>query len=94
MEGVKQLEDEKIAHQALSDAETLRILTELSKRGGEGLSNAEIDSMLNTASQWLIFWRLRRLMALGFVKYDVQLFGEPGKYLITEKGLSAIKPAG
>lgn len=66
-----------------------KIMAALKAKGKDGLSNAEIDSTLNTASQWLTFWELRELIALGLVKYEVQPFGEPGKYVITEKGLTA-----
>jgi hypothetical protein len=68
----------------------LRILTALKETKG-GLSNAEVDSLLRTASQWVIFWDLRELIALDIVKFDVQLFGEPGKYHLTDSGLSVIE---
>lgn len=64
-----------------------RILTALKRKDETGLSNAEIDSLLGTASQWLIFWEMRELLAAGLVKYEVQPFGEAGRYRLTEKGL-------
>jgi hypothetical protein len=53
-----------------------------------GLSNAEIDSLLATASQWVMFWELRELMALDIIEFEVQPFGEPGKYKLTRSGAS------
>lgn len=61
------------------------------KSNQSGLSNAEIDSILGTASQWLIFWDLRELMSLGMVEYEAELFGEPGKYRLTQFGLSVLE---
>ena len=52
----------------------------------EGLSNAEIDALLNNSSQWVAMWYLRELLAATFIEYKPQLFGEPGKYTITESG--------
>jgi len=51
-----------------------------------GVSNAEMDAALNNSSQWVAMWPIRELMAGGLVRYQVQLFGEPGKYTITELG--------
>jgi hypothetical protein len=67
------------------------ILSALKAKGKEGLSNAEIDSLLGTASQWLIFWEMRELVAQGIVRYDVHLFGEPSKYILTDKGLALVE---
>ncbi len=53
-----------------------------------GLSNAEIDLLLETASQWVVFWELRELMALDIIEFEVQPFGEPGKYRLTQSGIS------
>ncbi|MDG6920395.1 MAG: hypothetical protein JRN59_02560 [Nitrososphaerota archaeon] len=53
-----------------------------------GLSNAEIDSQLGAGSQWIVFWGLRELMALDIIEFDVHLFGEPGKYRLTQTGVS------
>ncbi len=53
-----------------------------------GLSNAEIDSLLGTASQWVAFWELRELIALDIIEFEVQPFGEPGKYRLTQSGVS------
>lgn len=74
----------------LKTPQMLGILTAL-KDKESGLSNAEIDSMLGTASQWLIFWDLRELMSLGMVEYRAELFGEPGKYHLTQLGLSILQ---
>jgi hypothetical protein len=84
---------EKEKHQIIDRLKTPRMLGILTAlKGNEsGLSNAEIDSILGTASQWLIFWDLRELMSLGIVEYKVELFGEPGKYHLTQLGLSVLQ---
>jgi DNA-binding HxlR family transcriptional regulator len=69
---------------------TSQIVTLLKERVKDGLSNAEIDSALGTASQWIIYSRLRKLVELGIIEYEVQLFGEAGKYHLTQKGLSVL----
>ena len=84
-------EDRKRALGKLRTPHILKILTTLQDKGKEGLSNSEIDSLLGTASQWVIFWELRELMALGIVEFDVQFFGEPGKYHLTQEGLSILQ---
>jgi hypothetical protein len=69
----------------------ITILGMLKERSETGLSNAEIDSLLGTASQWLIFWNLRELISLGIVQYIPELFGEPGKYRLTEFGRAVLE---
>jgi hypothetical protein len=83
--------DRKNALEKLRTPHILRILKALKDKGRDGLSNAEIDSLLGTASQWLIFWDLRELTALGVIEFDVQLFGEAGKYRLTQDGLSILQ---
>jgi DNA-binding HxlR family transcriptional regulator len=69
----------------------ITILDALKEKPETGLSNAEIDSLLGTASQWLIFWNLRELISLGIVQYTAELFGEPGKYRLTEFGREVLE---
>ena len=76
---------------SLDTPHIIAILTALNEKSESGLSNAEIDSLLGTASQWLIFWDLRELMSLEVVQYTPELFGEPGKYRLTELGRSVLK---
>jgi DNA-binding HxlR family transcriptional regulator len=83
--------DRRKALEKLKTPHVMRMLTALKAKEKEGLSNAELDSLLGTSSQWLIFWELRELMALGLVEFDVHPFGEPGKYRLTEKGLSTLQ---
>jgi len=66
------------------------MLTALKERKEKGLSNAEVDSLLRVSSQWLVFWDLRELLALNIVEFDVQFFGEPGRYRLTESGLQIL----
>lgn len=69
----------------------MKIMKALKAEGETGLSNAEIDTLLETSSQWLVFWDLRELLALGVVEFDTQLFGEPAKYRLTKLGLSVLE---
>jgi hypothetical protein len=69
----------------------MTIMKTLKAKEDVGLSNAEIDSLLETSSQWLVFWDLRELMALGVVEYETHFFGEPGKYKLTKQGLSILQ---
>jgi len=83
--------DRKAALERLKTPHVLRILDALKDKGEDGLSNPEVDSLLGTESQWLIFWDLRELMALGMVEYEVQLFGEAGKYRLTPAGRAILQ---
>lgn len=74
----------------LKEPGVMTIMTALKEKNDIGLSNAEIDSLLQTSSQWLIFWDLRELTALGVIVFDVQYFGEPGKYKLTDFGRSVL----
>ncbi len=67
-----------------------RILSILAKNQGKGLSNAEIDSALRAFSLWTIRWQLTELIALRLVEYNVEPFGEPGRYTITPLGMTAL----
>lgn len=56
----------------------------------EGLSNAQLDRLLKNNSQWRTLPHVEELIALGFVLYKVQFFGEAGKYELTESGRSML----
>jgi len=56
----------------------------------EGLSNAQLDRHLNNNSQWRTLPHVEELIALGFVRYKIQFFGEAGKYELTDLGSSAL----
>ena len=55
----------------------------------DGMSNSELDDMLADNSNWMTLWVVRQLTSLGFVEYNVDLFGEPAKYRLSELGRSA-----
>jgi len=67
-----------------------RVLSVIAKSEGKGLSNAEIDSALRAFSLWTIRWQLTELIALGLVEYNVEPFGEPGRYTITPLGMTTL----
>ena len=54
----------------------------------DGLSNAQLDRLLANNSQWRTLSHLRELTSLGFIQYQIQFFGGPGKYQLTELGRS------
>jgi len=56
----------------------------------DGLSNAQLDRLLTNNSQWRTLPHMKELMALGFVDYHVQLFGDAGKYQLTERGKAIV----
>lgn len=56
----------------------------------DGMSNPEVDETLGNNSDWMTLWTVRQLLALGFVDYKVDLFGEPSRYIVTELGKSVL----
>ena len=56
----------------------------------EGLSNAQLDRLLANNSQWRTTVHMRELMALRFVQYNVQFFGDSGKYQLTDLGKTIV----
>jgi hypothetical protein len=55
-------------------------------RSEVGLSNSELDELLADNSNWMTLWSVRQLLALGFIDYQVDLFGGPARYTATELG--------
>jgi hypothetical protein len=55
----------------------------------EGLSNAELDDIMNDNSNWMTLWTIRQLTALGFIDFKVDFFGNPAKYVLTDLGRGA-----
>jgi DNA-binding HxlR family transcriptional regulator len=78
----------KILRKIAQEDELVSVLVALTK-DPEGLSNAQLDKLLGNNSQWRTLWHLRELIALGFVEYRVQLFGNAGKYELTDLGKTA-----
>ncbi len=68
----------------------LGILSDIAKNKG-GLSNAQIDLAVKNNSQWNTRWPISELLGLGFVEYKVNLFGDAGKYTITELGKNVLQ---
>jgi hypothetical protein len=78
-------EQNKVIRAIMQEDELAAILFALSK-DPEGLSNAQLDRLLANNSQWRTLSHMRELIALGFVEYHVQFFGDPGKYRLTDLG--------
>ncbi len=55
-----------------------------------GLSNSELDYLIADNSNWMTLWVIRQLTSLGFIKYRVDLFGEPARYQASELGKNAL----
>jgi hypothetical protein len=70
----------------ITDSKFLRQAIISLARNSNGLSNAEIDQLIDANSNWLTLWVMRQLMALGLVIYKVELFGGPGRYQLTQRG--------
>ena len=73
----------------LREDELIAILVALASNP-EGLSNAQLDTLLINNSQWRTLLHMKELMALGFIDYRVQLFGDAGKYQLTELGKAIV----
>jgi len=78
-------DQEKTLRKIVEEDELVTILAALAKTP-EGLSNAQLDRLLSNNSQWRTLPHMKELIALGFVQYHVQFFGEAGKYELTDLG--------
>jgi hypothetical protein len=78
-------EQSKVIKKVADDPRLLAVLKAVAKNK-DGMSNPEVDEALGTNSDWVTIWTLRQLLALGFVDYRTDLFGEASKYFITELG--------
>ena len=56
----------------------------------EGLSNSELDDMIGDNSEWLTLNMVLQLTSLGFIEFKVDFFGNPARYLLTERGRNAL----
>jgi hypothetical protein len=82
-------EQKKTLQRVVHEDEFVTILLALAK-SLDGLSNAQLDKLLENNSQWRTLLHIKELMALGFVEYRVQFFGDAGKYLLTELGQTIV----
>jgi hypothetical protein len=78
-------EQEETLRKIAQEDELVRILEALTQ-SPEGLSNAQLDKLLANNSQWRTLSHMKELLALGFVNYHIQFFGDAGKYEITDLG--------
>jgi predicted transcriptional regulator len=82
-------EQDEVLRRILREDELAIILLALANHP-EGLSNAELDKLLANNSQWRTLPHMRELVGLGFVEYQVQYFGDSGKYKLTELGKTVV----
>jgi hypothetical protein len=85
-------EQKKIADKIRNSESLLGILSAIAK-SKDGLSNAQIDLAVRNNSQWNTRWPVSELLGLRFIEYKVDLFGDPGKYTITELGKNVLQRA-
>lgn len=78
-------------YKKLNREEHLRIILKMLAEHKEGLTDAEIDATLSNYSQWTTLLHLRELLSTGLIEYKPELFGNPGRYFITELGISTLK---
>jgi hypothetical protein len=78
-------DQDKILRKIMAEDELVAILDALAKTP-EGLSNAQLDRLLSNNSQWRTLSHMKELIALEFIQYHIQFFGDAGKYEITELG--------
>ena len=78
-------DQDKTIRRIMEEDELTAILAALAKTP-EGLSNAQLDKLLSNNSQWRTLSHMRELTALGFIQYQVQFFGGPGRYELTDLG--------
>jgi hypothetical protein len=83
------MEQEETLRRIAKEDELTNILEALAKTA-EGLSNAQLDKLLSNNSQWRTLSHMKELLALGFVRYHIQFFGDAGKYEITDLGNEAL----
>ena len=79
----------KMLRKVLESSHLMAALAAIGK-SKEGMSNAELPDALNDSSEWTTLWVVRQLMSLGFVEQKIDFFGNPGKYQLTELGISAL----
>lgn len=85
-----QREQEKVINE-IARSIFLRTALESLAKSPSGLSNAELDDAIGANSNWLTLWVARQLLAMGLVRYKVDLFGGPGRYQITERGKEVVQ---
>ncbi len=76
---------EKTVRKIRDEDQLSKIIVAISK-SPDGLSNAQIDNILANNSQWRTLWHLKELMSMNLVQYNVQFFGEAGRYVLTDLG--------
>jgi hypothetical protein len=82
-------DQDKTLRKVMEEDELATILIALAK-SPQGLSNAQLDNLLSNNSQWRTLTHTRELLALGFIQYKIQFFGEPGKFELTDLGKIAV----
>ena len=83
-------EQKKTADKVRNSESLLGILSAIAK-SKDGLSNSQIDLAARNYSQWNTRWPVSELLGLGLMEYKVNLFGDAGKYTITDLGKNVLQ---
>jgi len=86
----EEIEKQATRRRSAEENHLLAIMRILEK-SRDGLSNAEIDALLDNNSQWAAALYLKQLSAALLIVYRTQFFGEPGKYILTESGRALLR---
>ncbi len=78
----------RVLRQVLANPHMIATLSAIAK-SKEGMSNAEIDDVIGDNAEWMTLWVIRQLTSLGFVDFNVDFFGNPARYRLTDLGKSA-----
>jgi hypothetical protein len=85
---------QRLVAKEVSESKPLMAALEAIMKRKEGLSNAELDEVVSDNSEWITLSVMRRLLSLGFVEYRVDLFGNPGRYTMTDLGRDFMQKLG
>jgi hypothetical protein len=75
----------------VSESKHMMVALEAIMKREEGLSNAELDDLISDNSNWMTLWVMRQLLSLGLVEYQVDLFGNSGRYTLTNLGRDTLQ---
>ncbi len=79
----------RVLRQVLANPHMVPTLSAIAK-SKDGMSNAEIDDVIGDNAEWMTLWVIRQLTSLGFVDFNVDFFGNPARYRLTDLGKNAL----
>ncbi len=79
----------RVLRNVMANPHMVPALSAISK-SKEGMSNAELDDVIGDNAEWMTLWVIRQLTSLGFIDLNVDFFGNPARYRLTDLGRSAL----